>query len=72
MLGAIRDHGEDVVTQVLSTALAQGRIDSLGIRHHQTEEAHILECLVPVPLQHVHIEAGRAADYDHLLIVGLQ
>ncbi len=72
VLGAIHDHGEDVVTQALSTALAQGRMDLLGIRQHLPKEAHILEELVPAQLRHVHVEAGHAADYDHLLVGGLQ
>lgn len=72
VLGAIHDHGEAVVTQVLSRALAQGQVDLLGIRRHLPKEAHLLECFVPARLQHVHVEAGRASDYDQLLIGGLQ
>ena len=72
VLGAIHDHGEDVVTQALSTALGQGRMDLLDIRPLLPKEAHIPEWLVPIQLRHVHIEAGCASDYDHLLTGGLQ
>ncbi|NLF56106.1 MAG: hypothetical protein GX580_00530 [Candidatus Hydrogenedens sp.] len=67
VLGAIHDHGEDAVTQALSLALSQGRADLLDIRRQLPEKARIVEALIPFRLRHVHVEAGRAADYDTLM-----
>jgi transposase len=72
VLGAIHEHGEEMVTTALSTALAQGRTDLLDIRRHLPEQAPILEGQLPAQLRDVHVEAGRASDYDYLLIGGVQ
>jgi transposase len=72
VLGAIHDHGEDIVTGALSTALARGRTDLLAIRQHLPDKPVILEGMVPTRLRHVRVEAGCACDYDHLLLGGVQ
>jgi transposase len=72
VLGAIHDHGEAVVTQALSIALSQGRTDLLDIRRNLPEKAHIIEALIPLQLRHVQVEAGCAADYDHLMCGGVR
>lgn len=72
VLGAIGDHGEEVVSAALSTALGEGRMDLLEIRRHLPEQAPILEGQLPAQLRDVHVEAGCASDYDHLLIGAVQ
>lgn len=71
VLGAIHDHGEQIVTGALSDALARGRIDLLAIRERLPAEPPIFEGLVPARLRQVQVEAGSAADFDHLLIGGV-
>lgn len=72
VLGAIHDHGEDVVTCALSTALSEGRIDLLAIRQHLPPQPAVWEGLVPTKLRQIQVEAGSASDYDHLLFGGMQ
>jgi len=72
VLGAIHDHGEDIVSDALFDALARGRTDLLAIRERLPVEPVIFEGLVPDRLRQVQVEAGRAADFDYLLIGGVQ
>lgn len=72
VLGAIDDHGEQIVTDALSDALAHGRMDLLAIRQRLPVEPLLFEGLVPARLRQVHVEAGRAADFDHLLAGGVR
>jgi transposase len=71
VLGAIDDHGEDIVTAVLDQMLRQGRSDLLMLSRHFPTRPILLNSLVPAPLQGVEVEAGRAADYDALLATGV-
>jgi len=69
ILGAILDHGEEAVAEALKIALSSGRHDLLALAprvHREPVQA------VPVPqaLAGFVVEAGRAADYDVLLIGG--
>jgi len=72
VLGAIHDHGEDIVTGALFDALACGRTDLLAIRERLPVEPVIFDGLVPDRLRQVQVEAGCAADFDHLLIGGVR
>lgn len=72
VLGAVHDHGEQIVTQALTAALARGRADLLAIRQHLPPEPLIGEDLLPTGLRQVEVEAGCAADYDHLLLGGVR
>jgi transposase len=68
VLGVIEDHGEGIVTEVLEQALGEGRCDLLGLDALQDPPAVLLDTLVPSSLQSIEVQAGRAADYDELLI----
>jgi transposase len=70
VLGAIDDHGEDVVTAALEQMLRQGRCDLLMLRRHLPHSPVLIDSLVPASLRGIDIEAGCAADYDQLLIGG--
>jgi transposase len=70
ILGAIDDHGEDVVTVALEQMLSEGRCDLLMLRRHLPDSPVLLDSLVPAPLRGFEVQAGRAADYDELLIGG--
>jgi len=72
VLGAILDHGEDIVTAALSVAMANGRVDLLDIRRHLPAEPVILDGNVPEKLRHIQVESGCASDYDYLLLGGVQ
>lgn len=71
VLGAIDDHGEDVVTAVLERMLRQGRCDLLMLRQQIPAPPVLLQSLIPAPLRGFEVEAGRAADYDALLLAGV-
>lgn len=72
ILGAIDDHGEDVVTAALDQALRQGRCDLLFLSQHLPDRPVLLEATVPASLQSFEIQAGRASDYDELLQGGVR
>ena len=72
VLGAVDDHGEDVVTAALDQMLRQGRCDLLMLRKHLPPGPVLVESLIPASLRGVVIQAGRAADYDALLAGGVQ
>lgn len=69
ILGAILDHGEEAVAKALSAALSAGRHDLLALApsvHCQPT----MTTAVPKALTGFVVEAGRAADYDVLLVGG--
>jgi hypothetical protein len=72
VLGAIDEHGEEIVTGALCEALADGRTDLLAIRQRLPVEPLLFEELVPPGLQQVQVEAGCAADFDYLLAGGVR
>ena len=72
VLGAIDDHGEDVVTAALEQMLRQGRCDLLMLRQHLPHSPVLLDTLVPASLRGFDVQAGRAADYDALLMGGVR
>ena len=72
VLGAIDDHGEDVVTAALEQMLRHGRCDLLMLGQHLATPPVLLHSLVPAPLRGFEVEAGRAADYDTLLVGGVR
>ncbi|MEM7390886.1 MAG: hypothetical protein AAF492_00955, partial [Verrucomicrobiota bacterium] len=67
VLGAIDEHGEEVVTDALAVALAEGRVDLLAIGAHLPAAPTLGEALVPAALRSVHVESAQASDYDALL-----
>jgi hypothetical protein len=70
ILGAIDDHGEDIVSVALQQMLSQGRCDLLMLRRHLPDSPVLLDSVIPAPLRGIEVQAGRAADYDELLIGG--
>ena len=76
VLGAIHDHGEDVITVALNEALAAGAFAAegagnlLALTRHLPTRPVLADTGVPQALRAVHIEAGCAADYDLLLVAG--
>jgi len=72
ILGAIHEHGEEVVTPALEDALRQGRCDLLSLRRYMNQNPVLIETAVPVALRSYHIETGCASDYDTLLMGGGQ
>jgi len=76
VLGAINDHGENVVTVALNEALAAGAFATegagnlLALTRHLPTRPVLTDTVVPLALRSVQIEAGHAADYDLLLVAG--
>lgn len=70
ILAAVLDHGEGPVGQAIEQALQAGRQDLLALAPelHRVPQQTLLQ--VPEALRGYSIEAGRAADYDVLLLRG--
>jgi transposase len=66
LLGAVCEHGEDRVRRALEAAVNQHRIGVLELS--TTQPALVNQIAVPDALASYVVEAGRAADYDHLLL----
>jgi len=69
IIGALVDHGEEVVADALEAALLNGRCDLLSLSqriHDPTERPRAVE--VPEALSGYRVESGRASDYDLLLL----
>ena len=66
VLGAICEHGEEAVQVALTKALATQRADLLALT--PGPEARPGHNPVPASLAGYEVTAGRAADYDHLLL----
>lgn len=69
VIGAINEHGEDVVRQAVRAALESGRADLLRLGPVLTEPPHP-GVQVPQRLAGYRVAAARAADYDRLLLGG--
>lgn len=67
ILGAISEHGEQEVTEALTSALELDRIDLLGLSGKMHQDAGPRVIPVPENLQGIQVEAARAADYDWML-----
>jgi len=67
VIGAIHDHGQELVTEALFATMDSGRVDLLSIHNHLPSEQMVMSVRIPPPLQQFHVEAGRALDYDRLL-----
>jgi hypothetical protein len=66
LVGAVGEHGEDKVASALEAALNQQRIDLLDVI---TPSMGSTVITVPSALAGFVIEAGKPADYDHLLLI---
>jgi hypothetical protein len=65
LLGAVCEHGEERVRRVLEAAVSQHRIE---VPEFPVPKLASQEIAVPDALAAYVVEAGRAADYDHLLL----
>jgi transposase len=65
LLGAVCEHGEERVRRALEAAIAQHRVDA---REFSAPRPRIENVAVPDALAGYVVEAGRASDYDHLLL----
>ena len=65
LLGAVCEHGEERVRRALEAAIAQHRVDA---REFSAPRPKIENVAVPDALAGYVVEAGRASDYDHLLL----
>ena len=66
LLGAVCQHGEDKVARALAAALNQQRVGLLDLAADDGLPPPSI--IVPPALAGYVVEAGRAADYDHLLL----
>lgn len=69
ILGSVLDHGEAAVAKALSAALSAGRYDLLALAPC-VQSGSFQTVPVPQALAGFVVEAGRAADYDVLLVGG--
>ena len=68
VLGAIKEHGEQVVGEALEKALDEGRVDLLALRNRiECSDPAVLQVRVPKSLEKYEVESAQAADYDVLL-----
>src|ERR1700730_7666603 len=65
LLGVVCEHGEDRVRLALEAAINQHRIDVLDL---PVPGPKLENVAVPDALAAYVVEAGRASDYDHLLL----
>ena len=65
LLGVVCEHGEDRVRVALEAAINQHRIEALDL---EVPGPKIENVAVPDALAAYVVEAGRASDYDHLLL----
>ncbi len=64
LLGAVCEHGEERVRRALEAAVNQRRVEVLDL----ATPAALEKIAVPDALAAYVVEAGRASDYDHLLL----
>jgi hypothetical protein len=67
LLGTLEEHGEERLQPVLEAALAHQRAGLL--EDMESPPAPPESIAVPNGLANIVIEAAKAADYDHLLLV---
>lgn len=65
LLGAVCEHGEQRVRLALEAAIAQHRVDAAELPAPRPKLENVA---VPDALAGYVVEAGRASDYDHLLL----
>ena len=65
LLGAVCEHGEERVRRALEAAVSRQRIE---VPEFPAPKFAPQEIAVPDALAAYVVEAGRAADYDHLLL----
>jgi hypothetical protein len=65
VVGAVHEHGEQVVRDALEASLSAGRRDLLGLRELCRHPRGRVE--VPAALAGYEVEGARASDYDVLL-----
>jgi hypothetical protein len=66
LLGTLEEHGEERLRPVLEAALAHQQVERLdGMASAPAPPESIM---VPIGLANIVIEAGKATDYDHLLL----
>jgi len=70
VLGAVVDHGSEIVAEALEVALEAGRCDLLAMAGRLQQASTVVE--VPAALRSYEIEAGSPADYDVLLRGGVR
>ena len=66
LIGAVGEHGETQVARALEAALNEQRIGLLDVITPEPQASPAIT--VPSALAGFVIEAGKAADYDHLLL----
>jgi transposase len=68
ILGAVVDHGEELVGGALQAALSRGRFDLLALGEHLEDRGrHSRSVAVPEALSNYRVESANATDYDRLL-----
>ena len=67
VIGAIHDHGQELVTKALFCAMDSGPVDLLSIHRHLPSEHVRMNVVVPAALRQFQVESGCALDYDLLL-----
>ena len=68
ILGAVVDHGEELVTEALEAALSRGRLDLLSLAEHLKDRRELRPSVtVPERLSDYEVESANASDYDLLL-----
>jgi transposase len=72
VIGAIHDHGQELVTKALFSVMDSGPVDLLAIHRHLPSEQVNMNVMVPAALRQFHVESGRALDYDRLLNGGVK
>ena len=66
LVSAIGEHGEQKVARALEAALIEQRIGLLDVITPEPKASPAIT--LPSALAGIEIEAGKAADYDHLLL----
>jgi hypothetical protein len=72
VLRAIEDRGDRVVASELAAALASGEPIQLAVRKRAAASPEVPTDQLPSTLAGVEVFAGAAADYDALLVGGVQ
>ncbi len=65
ILGAVCEHGEDLVARAIAKAIEAGRTDLIQLPDTPRSSNE-----VPAALRHYEVEQGSANDYDHLMTGG--
>jgi transposase len=69
ILGAVVDHGEEIVAEALEVALCRGRCDLLSLAKHLDGRSKQLRSVaVPETLSGYQVECANVTDYDELLL----